>query len=207
VDARGAVGLGRGFPGVALRVAGEDGAALPAGTIGEVEVRSPALAAGYFADPAATAETFGTAGWLRTGDLGYLDAGGALFVVGRRKDLLSWGGSTVAPREIEELVDALPFVRRSAAVGVEPAGRSEGELPFLFVEVGGRRAAPLGELARRVVATVRAHLGAGPARVVLVRPGTLPLTANGKLRRAELAALWRGGALAREGRLLDPTAG
>jgi acyl-CoA synthetase (AMP-forming)/AMP-acid ligase II len=202
VDARGAVGLGRGFPGVTLRVAGEGGAALQPGEIGEVWVRSPALAAGYFADAAATADTFGTDGWLRTGDLGYLDAAGALFVVGRRKDLLSWGGSTVAPREVEELVDALPFVRRSCAVGIEPAGRTEGELPFLFVEVGGERGASPAELARRVVAAVREHLGAGPARVVLLRPGSIPLTANGKLRRAELAARWRDGALAREGRVL-----
>ena len=203
VDARGAVGLGRGFPGVALRIAGEGGASLAPGEIGEVWVRSPALAAGYFDDAAATADTFGADGWLRTGDLGYLDAAGALFVVGRRKDLLSWGGSTIAPREVEELVDALPFVRRSCAVGIEPAGRTQGELPFLFVEVRGEREASPAERARRVVAAVREHLGAGPARVVLLRPGSIPLTANGKLRRAELAARWRDGALAREGRVLD----
>ena len=201
VDGRGAAALGRGFPAVQLRVAGEDGAALPAGAVGEVWVRSPARAAGYLDDPAATAETFGAGGWLRTGDLGHLDAAGRLYVVGRRKDLLSWGGSTIAPREIEELVDALPFVRRCCAVGVEAAGRVEGELPFLFVEVAGRRGPP-GELARQIVVAVRAHLGTGPARVVLVRPGTIPLTANGKLRRAELAARWREGALDREGRLL-----
>jgi acyl-CoA synthetase (AMP-forming)/AMP-acid ligase II len=202
-DGRGAVGLGRGFPGVRLRIGGEDGSGLAAGAVGEVWVRSPARAAGYFADAAATAETFGADGWLRTGDLGYLDGAGRLFVVGRRKDLLSWGGSTVAPREIEELVDLLPFVRRSAAVGIEPPGRTDGELPFLFVEVAGRREAPPSELARRVVAAVRAHLGTGPARAVLVRPGTIPLTANGKLRRAELASRWRDGTLARERRLLD----
>ena len=202
VDARGAVGHGRGFPGVALRVAGETGAARPPGEIGEVWVRSPALAAGYFADAAATADTFGADGWLRTGDLGYLDRAGTLFVVGRKKDLLSWGGATVAPREIEELVDALPFVRRSCAVGIEPAGRAEGELPFLFVEVGGGRDPSAAERARSVVAAVREHLGAGPARVVLLRPGSIPLTANGKLRRTELAARWCDGALAREGRVL-----
>jgi acyl-CoA synthetase (AMP-forming)/AMP-acid ligase II len=202
-DARGAVALGRGFPGVRLRVAGERGEALAAGEVGEVWVASPARAAGYFADPEASAETFRDDGWLRTGDLGYLDASGALFVVGRRKDLLSWGGSTVAPREIEELVDQLPFTRRSAAVGVELDGRTEGELPFLFVEVSARGVAHE-ELARQVVTRVRHHLGIGPARVCLVRPGTLPLTANGKLRRRELAERYRSGALAAEGRLLFP---
>jgi fatty-acyl-CoA synthase len=206
VDERGAVALGRGFPGVRLRVAGERGEVLPAGQVGEVWVASPARAAGYFADPEASDVTFRADGWLRTGDLGYLDERGALFVVGRQKDLLSWGGSTVAPREIEELVDQLPFVRRSAAVGVELAGRTEGELPFLFVEVSTRGGIAHEELARQVVSLVRRYLGVGPARVCLVRPGTLPLTLNGKLRRAALAASYASGELAAQRRLLFPEA-
>jgi acyl-CoA synthetase (AMP-forming)/AMP-acid ligase II len=202
-DRRGAVGLGRGFPAVGLAIAGEQGE-LPRGEVGEVLVRSPARAAGYFADPEATAVTFGTDGWLRTGDLGYLAADGTLFVVGRQKDLLSWGGSTIAPREIEELVDRLPFVRRSAAVGIEPPGGQQGELPFVFVEIAARRGVGLPELARQVVAAVREHLGAGPGRVCLVRPGTIPLTVNGKLQRAVLSERYRSGVLAAEGRLLLP---
>jgi fatty-acyl-CoA synthase len=207
VDDRGAVGLGCGFPGVELAIAGPTADQLPSGQVGEVWVRSPSLATGYFRDPAATAATWRADGWLRTGDLGYLAPDGTLFVVGRQKDLLSWGGSTVAPREVEEVVDLLPFARRSAAVGIEPGGRQDGELPFVFVEVAARSAAPLEELARQVVESVRGHLGTSPGRVCLLRPGSIPVTANGKLQRGELARRYREGDLAREGRLLFPPAG
>ena len=205
VDGRGAVALGRGFPGVSLAIADERGERLPAGDVGEVLVHSPALACGYLDDAEATAATFGSDGWLRSGDLGYLGADGALTVVGRRKDLLSWGGATVAPREIEEVVDRLPFVRRSAAVGVALPGADPGEVPVVFAEVAARRGAPLEDMARQVTAAVRDHLGAGPARVCLLRPGSIPLTGNGKLQRRALAERYAGGTFAATGRLLFPS--
>jgi len=202
VDERGAVALGKGFPGVRLRIEGDGAVPLPEGGVGEVLVASPALADGYWGEGPADPGR-----WLRTGDLGHLDEDGNLYVVARAKETIILGGLTLAPREIEETVDRLPFVRRSAAVGID-RGRLEGEQAFVFVElargtrgdVGGK----LAELAAAVVGAVHERLGLRPGRVLLVEPGTLPLTANGKLRYGELRRLYLDGELARGGALLFP---
>ena len=198
VDERGAVAVGKGFPGVRLRIAGEGGVPLPASEIGEIEVASPALTDGYWGEPPA-----GTERWLQTGDLGHLDADGNLYVVGRAKETIILGGLTLAPREIEETVDRLPFVRRSAAVGID-RGRLEGEQAFVFVElVRGARGEPAEQVAA-VVGAFHERLGLRPGRVYLVAPGSLPLTANGKLRYGELRRLYLDGEMRRDGALLFP---
>ncbi len=198
VDERGAVALGRGFPGVRLRIAGEGGVPLPASEIGEIEVASPALTDGYWGEPPAEAGR-----WLQTGDLGHLDADGNLYVVGRAKETIILGGLTLAPREIEETVDRLPFVRRSAAVGID-RGRLEGEQAFVFVElVRGARGEPAEQVAA-VVGAFHERLGLRPGRVYLVAPGSLPLTADGKLRYGELRRLYLDGEMRRDGALLFP---
>ncbi len=215
-DERGCVALGKGFPGVRLRVDGAAGP-LPAGEVGEVMVASPALADGYWGEPSleTTASTAGetapvgaagaTAGprWLATGDLGYLDAGGDLFLVGRAKEVIQQGGLTLAPREIEETVDRLPFVRRSAALGID-RGRLEGEQAYVFVEVARGAKAALPERSAAVVTAFHERLGMRPGRVCLLALGALPLTANGKMRYGELRRRYLSGELQRSGALLFP---
>ena len=202
VDARGLVGVGRGLPRVELRIAGPDGAVVPPGTIGEIEVATPAASPGYFRNPAATAALFSDDRFLRTGDLGYLDEDGELFVAGRAKSLISWGGLSIAPQEIEEAVDRLDFVRRSAAVGIDRE-RLEGEQVYVFAEVAARRSA-LADAAIAVVEAVHARMGWRPGRVYLVAPGTIPRTANGKVRYAALREEYLSGRLRRDGLLLFP---
>jgi len=212
VDERGFVAVGRGFPGVRLRI-GSERAPLPAGEVGEVLVASPALADGYWGEPrseqrlaeGAPGSDGGGERWLATGDLGHLDAEGNLYVVGRAKEVLSVGGLTLAPREIEETVDRLPFVRRSAAVGID-RGRLEGEQAFVFVEVARGARGDLEDHSAAVVAAFHERLGMRPGRVCLVEPGTIPRTANGKVRYAELRRLYLEGELARGGALLFPEA-
>lgn len=202
VDAQGTVALGRGFPGVELGVRDDSGTEAAPGAVGEVLIKSPALACGYIEDPAASAETWGTDGWLRSGDLGYLDEG-ELYVVGRRKDVLSVGGQTIAPRELEELVDQLEGVRRSAAVGL-PGPRGEGELIGLFVEGAGSHRGREEELVRVVNRTVREHLGFSPGKVTVLRAGSIPHTANAKLQRQVLVQLHSSGELRRRGAVVWP---
>jgi acyl-coenzyme A synthetase/AMP-(fatty) acid ligase len=112
----------------------------------------------------------------------------------------------LAPQEIEEAVEALPFVRRAAAVGID-RGRAEGEQAYVFAEL--RRAKPppledLEEMARQVVVSFHERLGLRPGRVVLLAPRAIPLTANGKLRHAALRRAWLDGTLRAEGRILFP---
>ncbi|HEV8242309.1 MAG TPA: AMP-binding protein [Thermoanaerobaculia bacterium] len=202
VDARGYVAVGAGFPGVRLRVDGESGS-LPAGEVGEVKVASPSLAAGYWGDPLPIDDDDHR--WLSTGDLGYLDADGILFIAGRSKEVINLGGLTLAPREIEETVDRLPFVRRSAAVGID-RGRLEGEQVFVFVELLRGARGEREEQSAAVVAAFHERLGMRPGRVCLLESGAIPMTANGKLRYGELRRLYLEGELKKGGALLFPDA-
>ncbi|MBU3000125.1 AMP-binding protein [Roseovarius nubinhibens] len=88
---------------------------LPPDTQGEIAVRGPNVMRGYFKNPEATRDTFGPDGWLRTGDLGHIDADGYVYVTGRLKELIIKGGENIAPREIDEALYAHPDVVEAAA--------------------------------------------------------------------------------------------
>src|SRR4029079_4734786 len=106
------------LPGVGLRIVDGDGAVLPQGTVGAIEVRGPNVFAGYWRNPEKTRAEFTADGWFRTGDVGVFDADGYLSIVGRAKDLIITGGYNVYPKEIELVIDALPGVVESAVVGI-----------------------------------------------------------------------------------------
>jgi acyl-CoA synthetase (AMP-forming)/AMP-acid ligase II len=167
-----------------------DPAPLPPGVEGEILVQSPGVMRGYYNNPAATAEVLTPDRWLRTGDLGLLDEDGLLFVTGRLKDLMILGGENVVPGDVEEIVDAVEGVRYSAAVGLE-SERTGTQRLHLVAEVrdenldaGARR-----RLVTEIVRRVHEHRGHRPARVFLVRGGTIPKTSSGKIQRARLAAM------------------
>jgi acyl-CoA synthetase (AMP-forming)/AMP-acid ligase II len=114
----------------------QSGAPLAAGEDGELWVRGPQLMAGYLDDPAATAATIDSDGWLHTGDLGHFDKDGSVFLVDRLKELIKVRGFQVAPAELEAVLCAHPAVAEAAVVGV-PDERA-GELPKAFVVAPGR---------------------------------------------------------------------
>src|SRR5262249_20695645 len=95
--------VGKPTSGVELRIVG-DGAAVPPGEVGGVEVRSPATMRGYWNDPDATAAVMAPDGWIRTGDLGFVDDGGYLHLRGRRSEMFIRGGYNVYPGEVEDLL-------------------------------------------------------------------------------------------------------
>jgi acyl-CoA synthetase (AMP-forming)/AMP-acid ligase II len=165
--------------------------------IGEICVKSPGVMRGYYNNPEATARAIDADGWLRTGDLGCLDHAGDLYVTGRLKDLMILGGDNVVPHDIEEVVDHLAGVRYSAAVGVD-SERSGTQRLHVIAEVRDESAVP--ETYHRLVTDIVKHVhearGHRPARVHLVRGGTIPKTSSGKIQRARLAQLVRDGQLA-----------
>ncbi|HYI07025.1 MAG TPA: malonyl-CoA synthase, partial [Reyranella sp.] len=105
------------LPGVELRVSGEGGRCAP-GEAGAIEVRGPNVFSGYWQMPEKTREEFTADGWFRTGDVGVVDDGGYVTIVGRNKDLIISGGYNVYPAEVESVLNELPGVAESAVVGV-----------------------------------------------------------------------------------------
>lgn len=116
-----------GFPlqDVKLRIVGDEGTPLPAGEIGQIEVKGPNVFKGYWRMPQKTAEEFTADGYFKTGDLGYVDESTYLCIVGRSKDMIISGGYNVYPKEIEALLDELEGVRESAVFGLPHADFGE----------------------------------------------------------------------------------
>ena len=165
--------------GVRIRIVDpEDGAVLGVNATGEIQVSSPALMAGYLNDPESTALTIGAAGWLRTGDLGYLDSEGYLWIIDRLKDLLKYKGYQVAPAEVEAVLRRHPAVSDAAVVGMPD--RRAGELPVAFVSL--RTPAAPDELISFVAARVSVPMRIHDVRVV----DEIPRSPAGKILRRAL---------------------
>ncbi len=122
--------VGPAFTGVELRIADADDQPLPPDEIGEVLVRGDTVMAGYWDNPAATAETL-RGGWLHTGDVGRMDADGYLTLKDRSKDVIISGGSNIYPREVEEVLLRHPAVAEVSVVGQVDA--EWGEVVIAFV--------------------------------------------------------------------------
>jgi long-chain acyl-CoA synthetase len=139
--------VGRPLPGVEVRLVDEAGTDVLEGDPGEIWVRGPNVFGGYFEDAPATAEVLTGDGWLRTGDVGVLDAEGDLHVVDRRKDLVIVSGFNVYPAEVEQVVRQVPGVADVVVVGrPDPV---TGEAVELFVVPDRRGPAVTGEALRR----------------------------------------------------------
>jgi long-chain acyl-CoA synthetase len=151
------------------------------GERGEICVRGPQVMQGYYNRPEETARTM-TDGAFRTGDLGYLDADGYLFIVDRLKDLIICGGYNVYPRVIEEVAYQHPAVQDAIAIGVPDKYR--GQSPKLFITLRPGLAVSEAEM----LAYLAAHLNRIEVpRSVEIRE-TLPRTLVGKLSKKELVA-------------------
>jgi acyl-CoA synthetase (AMP-forming)/AMP-acid ligase II len=162
----------------------------PVGVEGEVCVRSPGVMQGYYNNPGETAKVLMPGGWLRTGDLGFVDTEGFLYVTGRLKDLIILGGVNLIPADIEEVVDRVDGVRYSAAVGID-SERTGTQRLHVVVEVRSESASPddYHEIVREITSRVHRALGHRPARVILVRSSTIPKTSSGKIQRSRLAQM------------------
>lgn len=189
VDGAGLVACGTPVPGTTLSIRDADGQPVPAGQPGEVCLRAPSQTLGYFRNPAATAALFTTDGFVRTGDVGYLDDHGMLTLVDRLKNILIVAGRTLSPKEIEEVADGVPGVALAMAVGVDNGGPA-GEQVHLVVEALDRtlQGPEQGALMRAVRRQVRDRMDVRVARVHVVPRGTVPRTYNGKLRYGVMRA-------------------
>ena len=177
------------LPGVDLRISDPaDGAPLPQGEIGVIEVRGPNVFQGYWRMEEKTRAEFRADTYFITGDLGRIDANGYVHIVGRGKDLVISGGFNVYPKEVETEIDALPGVVESAVIGVPHPDLGEGVTAVVVRD----RAAVLSEA--EVVAALDGRLAKfkQPKRVLFL--DDLPRNAMGKVQknilREKFAALY-----------------
>ncbi|MFB8146701.1 o-succinylbenzoate--CoA ligase [Microbacterium sp. NPDC056003] len=182
-EKQGSVGLPHFF--TEVRIADEHGDMVPRGTVGEIQVSGPNVFLGYHGLPEASADAFTDDGWFRSGDLGYLDDDGYLYISDRLKDMIISGGENIYPAEVENLIADIEGISGVAVVGV-PDERW-GEVPWAVVT--------LRDGAEVDTEKVRDHLDGLLARyklpknVVVVED--LPRTASGKVRKADLRERFR----------------
>jgi long-chain acyl-CoA synthetase len=175
----GSVGLP--VPGTEIEIRDEHGRPVPAGQTGEVCCRSPGVMSGYWNSPEATAEAL-EGGWLHTGDVGYLDEEGYLYIVDRKKDLIIRGGFNVYPRDVEDKLVEHPAVQMAGVIGRHDAIHGEEVVAFVALEPGAEASA------EELMAWAREHIGGYryPREIHLVE--SLPLTPVGKIDRKALRA-------------------
>lgn len=175
---------GRPVAGVELRILSEDGAPVASGDWGEVCVRSPGVAAGYWNRPEATAEAFRD-GWLHTGDIGFLDSAGYLHVVDRARDMIISGGENVYSAEVERVLESHPAVAECAVIGQ----RSErwGEMVSALVRLHQEVEDVPEDLAQALIEHCRRYLAAYkcPRRIRFHEP-PFPRSATGKILKRAL---------------------
>lgn len=190
-DADGAVDCGRPVPGHEVAVVDAAGVPRARGETGEVWVRGPSVAAGYLGEPASDA--FRRDGWLGTGDLGYLDGDGHLYITGRAKDVLVARGVSTDPHRVEWAAASVPGVREGGVVAFTRPG-PETEEVVVVAECANRALPGLPEAVRVAVAE---SVGLAVADVVWVPAGTIPKTTSGKPRRQETRRRYLAGELSR----------
>lgn len=171
-----------------IDIVDDEGRSLPQGEIGEVVISGDCVSLGYWRDEAATAKSFTPRGWL-SGDLGYLDEDGYLFIVDRKKDVIIAGGFNIYPLEVETVLYKHPAVAVCAVVGA--ADESKGEIPVAVIV-----AKPgAGASAADIIGWCRENLSAykAPRRIYFI--DEMPVQA-GKIRKRDLAQMINEGRIA-----------
>jgi fatty-acyl-CoA synthase len=166
--------VGRALAHVEIAIRDEQGRALPAGETGEICLRGPKITRGYWNDPAKTEAAFYD-DWFRSGDMGYLDSDGFLFLTDRLKDMIISGGENIASSEVERVIFELPQVREVAVIGAPDERWGEKPVAFVVLEPGA-------ELSLEALRShCRAKLAAFKAPRDIVVRESLPRNPSGKI--------------------------
>ncbi|GAA3184360.1 hypothetical protein GCM10010531_43190 [Blastococcus jejuensis] len=175
----GALSVGVPVPNTIVRIQDDDGQDLPLGEVGEIVADGPQVVAGYWEKPEETAANL-PGGALKSGDVGFMNPEGWIFIVDRKKDMINASGYKVWPREVEDVLAEHPAVRESAVVGVPDEKRGETVKAFVSVKPGAS------VTPEELIAHCKERMAAYkyPRSVVLL--DELPKTVTGKILRREL---------------------
>lgn len=175
--------VGAALPGIEIRLVDDDGRAPDDGDPGEISIRGANLFSGYWPDGAGGPDADG---WFATGDVGFLDDSGDLFLVDRLKELVIVSGFNVYPVEVEDVVEEVPGVEEAAVIGV--ADELTGEAVVVYVRAPGQDADAIAAQVREHCTTRLARFKQ-PARIEVV--DELPRTVTGKVQKGRLRGLER----------------
>lgn len=173
--------IGRGVPGVTLRIADESGRDVATGAVGEIRARGASITPGYWRDPEATAAKYDD-GELRTGDLARMDEDGYLYIVDRQADFIKSWGYRVSSQEVEDAIMELPDIVAAAVVGLPD--REAGEAIVAFCTARADAEVSPEQVIRHCARTLAKHLVPHEVRFL----PALPLNANGKVAKSVLRA-------------------
>jgi long-chain acyl-CoA synthetase len=170
---------GRPLAGVEVKIVDDDRREVALGTVGEICARGDNISPGYYENADATAEAFKD-GWLYTGDMGYLDDEGYLFVVERKKDLVIRGGLNVYPKDVEEVVHRHPAVLEATVVGVPDLRMGEEVCVYVVPRPGAQLTA------QEIIAHCQANLAKYKTPRYVEFVASLPRTSLGKIQKKEV---------------------
>jgi acyl-CoA synthetase (AMP-forming)/AMP-acid ligase II len=172
--------IGRPMADVEMKIIDEDGNALPLGGVGEIVAKGPRIMGGYWKDAEKTAKTMTKDGWLRTGDMGYMDDEGYFYLAGRGDDLIIRGGENISPEEVENVLYAHPAVEEAAVIGIPDPEWGQEPLAVVVLKKGMTAAAEdIMEFCRQKMSSFKR-----PRSVVFI--DELPRTSTGKVLKRVL---------------------
>lgn len=203
IDPAGFVSVGQSFPEIDIKII-QDETEVESGQQGEIVIKSPANISGYFLQDCDSDSLFWKNDYVRSGDIGYLDEDNYLYILDRKKNIIKHIGRTIAPKEIEEVVEAFSQIRQTAVLGIDRKG-VEGEQIVIFAELRRAKKQDVSvyqNLVIDLVNAVYAHIGIRPAEIVFLKPRTIPKTHNGKTQYAVLKNQFLSDRLENQGLIL-----
>ncbi|WP_283807452.1 AMP-binding enzyme [Bradyrhizobium genomosp. III] len=172
---------GRAIAHVEIEIRDEDGKVVPANVNGEICLRGPKITRGYWKDPEKTASAF-FGDWFRSGDVGYLDEDGFLYLTDRKKDMIISGGENIASSEVERVIYELPEVREVAVIGLRDRRWGERPVAIVVLTEGARLELPA------LTEHCRARLASFKVPKELIIRDSLPRNPSGKILKRVLRA-------------------
>ncbi len=172
--------IGKPLPDVEIKIIDEEGKPLPASGVGEILARGPRIMGGYWKDEQKTSQVMTADGWLRTGDMGWMDEEGYIYLAGRADDMIIRGGENISPEEVEDVLRSHPKVDDAAVIGVsDPEWGQEPRAVVVLKEGASGTAEEIIEYCRSRLAGFKR-----PRSILFVE--TLPRNAMGKVLRKKL---------------------